>query len=147
ALIDASAWGQPTAFAAEGGGMYGWSAATLGNMRKELAGGGVLIDYGSHILDLLCYLFFDSLALFDYQDNALGGVEADCALRLRAEHRGNTLEGTVELARTRNLGNFIRLECEKAALEFQISERFQLRVLPRHGTLQDSLDGSLRDYW
>lgn len=147
ALIDANAWGQPTAFAAEGGGMYGWSAATLGNMRKDLAGGGVLIDYGSHILDLLCYLFSDSLVLLDYQDNAIGGIEADCALRLRAEHQGNTLEGIVELARTRNLGNFIRVECENAALEFQISERFQLRVLPRHGTLQDSLDGSLRDYW
>jgi predicted dehydrogenase/nucleoside-diphosphate-sugar epimerase len=147
AMLDAATWGRPLKFVAEGGGMYQWGAATLGNMRKDLAGGGVLIDFGSHMLDLLCFLFPKSLSVVEYRDNALGGIEADCWLRLTAEHDGAELEGTLELARTRNLGCYIRIDCEDASLEYQISDRFQLRVLPRRGHLQDPITGAEHDYW
>src|SRR5262249_23711407 len=104
-LIDGGQWGQVQSFATEGAGMCGWAAATLGNMRRDLAGGGVLIDYGSHMLDLLFYLFDEPAEVLDYCDNSLGGIEADCSLRLRLTHQGRPVEGMIELARTRNLEN------------------------------------------
>ena len=48
-MVDSEWLGRPIGFRAEGGGFYNWPAATLGNMRKEWAGGGVLIDFGSHL--------------------------------------------------------------------------------------------------
>ncbi len=42
---------RPVSFDVEEGGIYDWPAATLANMKKESAGGGVLIDFGSHTVD------------------------------------------------------------------------------------------------
>src|SRR5262249_3241078 len=47
-LLDAELLGRPLAFDVEEGEVYNWPTATLGNMRRDLAGGGVLIDFGSH---------------------------------------------------------------------------------------------------
>ena len=88
----ASEWlGRPIGFEAEGGGFYDWPAATLGNMRKDWAGGGVLIDFGSHLLDLLHFLFDGPGEVLDYRDNAWGGIEADCLLALRFSTRHKKL--------------------------------------------------------
>jgi predicted dehydrogenase/nucleoside-diphosphate-sugar epimerase len=146
-LLDAGWLGRPERFVVEGGGMYNWAAATLGNMRKDWAGGGVLIDFGSHMLDLLLSLLGESAEILEYRDDSLGGVEADCFLRLRLTHNGGPVEGTVELARTRNVGNLIRVECERGTLEFQVGERFRVRVIPRELKLTDSLSGAERPAW
>jgi predicted dehydrogenase/nucleoside-diphosphate-sugar epimerase len=146
ALLDSNWLGRPVRFVAEGGGTYNWAAATLGNMKKELAGGGVLIDYGSHILDLLFALFDEPAEVLNYRDNALGGVEADCSLGLRLRHAGDPVEGTLDLARTRNVGNFIRVECERGMLEFQVNERHRVRVMPHGPSLSDPLTGDVRPY-
>lgn len=143
-LLEGGAWGRALRFAAEGGGMYAWAAATLGNMRRELAGGGVLIDYGSHVLDLLLFLFEEPAEVLDYADNSLGGVEADCRLRLRLRQRGEPVEGTVELARTRELGNWIRVECERGRLEFSFTDRFRVRIVPQEGSVADAVGGRAR---
>src|SRR5437867_8059335 len=111
ALIDRGFFGPPTRFHAEGGGRYSWAAATLASMRRDLAGGGVLIDYGSHILDLLFYLFDGPGEVIAYQDNDLGGVEADCAIDATLSHGGKPIDGRIELARTREIGNFIAGGC------------------------------------
>jgi predicted dehydrogenase/nucleoside-diphosphate-sugar epimerase len=137
-LLEAETFGRPVAFMAEGGGMYSWAAATLSHMRRDLAGGGVLIDYGSHVLDLLLFLFNGPAELIDYADNSLGGVEADCRLELRLRHRQQPVAGTVELARTRQLGNFIQVQCERATLTFFFTDRFQIEVLPHDRQLRDA---------
>jgi predicted dehydrogenase/nucleoside-diphosphate-sugar epimerase len=139
--------GRPRRFEVEGGGMYNWAAATLANMRKDWAGGGVLIDFGSHMLDLLLYLFDDPTELIEYRDNSLGGIEADCSLRLRAQHGGQAVEGSVLLARTRNLGCGIRIECERGTIEFTVNERFRVKVWPSDINLVDPHRGDERGYW
>jgi predicted dehydrogenase/nucleoside-diphosphate-sugar epimerase len=145
-MLESGPWGRALSFSAEAGGMYNWRAATLGNMRKELAGGGVLIDFGSHVLDLLFALFDEPAEVLSYTDNALGGIEADCEISLRMSHHGEPIEGTVALARVRNLQNHIRVECERATLEFGFNERHRVRVVPRGQVPVDSLAGEPRKF-
>ena len=146
-LLDSGWAGAPQRLMVEGGGMYNWSAATLGNMRRELAGGGVLIDFGSHMIDLMFALFDEPADVLDYRDNALSGIEADCTIDLRVRHAGRPVDGRVELARTRELGSRIVVECEGAMLEFQVNERFRIRVTPLGTEIVDPLSGEPREFW
>lgn len=137
ALLESGWAGRPLRVVVEGGGMYNWAAATLGNMRRDLAGGGVLMDFGTHMLDLMFALFDEPTDLVRYEDNALGGIESDCAIDAVVRHAGVPVEARIELARTRELGSFIRVECERATLELQVGERFRIRALPRAGAGDD----------
>lgn len=93
-----------------------WPFATDFLLRKETAGGGVLADFGVHVLDLLLHWLGEWDAV-DYHDDARGGIESDCELRLRLR---SGVEGTVEVSRTRNLRNSCVFEGERATLEVGI---------------------------
>ena len=95
------------------GGVYRWQVASDFFFRKEKAGGGVLIDRGAHTLDMLLWWLGD-YAGFEYYDDAMGGIEANCELRL--EMRSGAT-GTVELSRTRGLRNSYTLHGEHGTLE------------------------------
>lgn len=90
-----------------------WPFATGFALRRETAGGGVLVDYGVHLLDLLLFWLGD-VERVRYRDDALGGVESDCELDLKMR---SGLEGAVELSRSRNLRNTCRFHGERATLE------------------------------
>jgi nucleoside-diphosphate-sugar epimerase/predicted dehydrogenase len=145
-LLDRGYLGSIRRFRAEGGGRYTWAAATLANMRRDLAGGGALIDFGSHVLDSLFYLFDEPFEVIGYRDNNLGGVEADCVVEARLTHGAKRVDGTIEVARTRNLGNFIRVECDEGDLVFEFNERFRIRVMPRHAETFDSVEDRSRAF-
>jgi predicted dehydrogenase len=90
-----------------------WPFASDYFLRRATAGGGVLTDYGAHVLDLLCHWLGD-FAPPRYRDDAQGGVEADCEIELRTL---SGVPGKVEISRTRNLRNTCRFEGEAASLE------------------------------
>lgn len=129
-LLEAEEYGRPLRFRIEGGGMYSWAAATLGNMQRDLAGGGVVIDFGSHMIDLMFALFDEPGEVLDYRDNNLGGVEADGTARVRVRWKSETIEGVLEFARTRNLGSFVEVECERGTLRLDVNERFAVHATP-----------------
>jgi predicted dehydrogenase len=85
-------------------------------LRRETAGGGVLVDYGVHLLDLLLFWLGD-LGVSHCRHDACGGIESDCEIELRAT---GGLRGIVEVSRTRNLRNTCILEGERANLEVGI---------------------------
>jgi predicted dehydrogenase len=85
-------------------------------LRKETAGGGVLMDFGPHLLDFVLWWFGDYESV-TYYDDAAGGVEAECELHLRLSCGAS---GIVELSRTRNLRNTCIIEGEHAVLEVGI---------------------------
>src|SRR6185436_1228732 len=93
-----------------------WPFATDFLLRKEMAGGGVLADFGVHVLDLLLWWLGD-WAEVEYRDDAMGGVESDCELRLTLR---SGVTGTAEISRTRNLDNTCRFEGTRASLEVGI---------------------------
>jgi predicted dehydrogenase len=90
-----------------------WPFATDFLLKKEMAGGGVLADFGVHVLDLLLWWLGD-LTVTGYRDDAMGGVESDCEMTL-ATAAG--LKGEVEVSRTRTLRNTCVFEGERAKLE------------------------------
>jgi predicted dehydrogenase/nucleoside-diphosphate-sugar epimerase len=135
--LDGGALGRPVGFDVEEGDTYTWGLATLSNLRKDQGGGGVLIDIGSHVLDLLLYFFPGPWEVLEYRDNALGGVETDCRLRLRLRHCDTPVDGHVELSRTRKLRSTLRVVCEHGTLELRTGERYKLAVIPRELTSTD----------
>jgi len=147
ALVDSGFLGAPLRFDVEEGEVYSWPTATLGNMRRDLAGGGVLIDFGSHALDRLKFFFPGPASVVEYRDNAVGGVESDCTVRLRmTTAAGAEIEGTVELSRTRNLRNSFRVHCERGTLELASNDRFHVQIRPASGVhVVDPLTNTPRD--
>jgi predicted dehydrogenase/nucleoside-diphosphate-sugar epimerase len=141
--------GRPLRFDFEGGGIYSWPAATLGNMKKEWAGGGVLMDMGPHYLDLLLAVFDGSGRVVRYRDNSLGGIETDCVAELELVHGGGPVPGRVECSRTRQLRGTLRIECERGMLELPFSERFRVQMKTHAGQFVDPATGQTRelDHW
>ncbi|MDX1630319.1 MAG: Gfo/Idh/MocA family oxidoreductase [Thermoanaerobaculia bacterium] len=93
-----------------------WPLASDYLFRKDQAGGGVLMDFGSHVLDLLLWWLGD-LELLSYEDDARGGVEANCEIELRAASGAPV---RVELGRNRNLRNTCRFRGNRALLEVDV---------------------------
>ena len=140
-LVTSGTLGEPTSFDAEQGGLYRWPLATLDNLRRPSAGGGALIDTGTHILDRLLWIFGGDAEILDYRDNSLGGVESDCVALLRLRRQGRSIDGRMEISRTRVLRNSLRVEFENAVVEVAEDERYRVRVRP-HG--RAAADGILR---
>ncbi len=65
------------------------------------AGGGVLLDLGSHALDLLLW-WLGEARLVSYRDDSAGGVESEALLELALPNGG---AGTLEVSRARTLRN------------------------------------------
>jgi predicted dehydrogenase len=89
----------------QSGGALDWKSASGFYFDRALAGGGVLIDLGVHLLDSLID-WFGPIVGIDYEDDDWGsGIEANCFLR--TEHSGphGTVHGTVRLSRTFPLNN------------------------------------------
>ncbi|MGH7824078.1 MAG: Gfo/Idh/MocA family protein [Candidatus Binatia bacterium] len=92
---------------------------------RRTAGGGVLMDFGAHTLDLLLW-WLGSCKTAAYVDDSMGGVEANCEIYLEL---ANGAAGAVELSRTRNLRNSFIITGERGQLEVQLwTENPELRL-------------------
>lgn len=89
-----------------------WSAASPSLFRRE-HGGGVLLDKGSHALDMLL-AWLGPFSGVQCWDDARGGVEANCLLELEL---CNGAAGVVELSWTRHLRNTCIIRGEKGEIE------------------------------
>ena len=142
--LDSRLLGEPTSVRLLGGAMYGWNAATLGNLLKRQAGGGVLMDMGPHYFDQLLYVFGGVGNVVSYSDNADGGVETDCHIELALNWNGKAIPCRLELSRSRNLSNELIVECDKGELAIPPSERFQIHIRPHEIKFSDPNSGSVR---
>lgn len=114
-LISDGFLGRIESFDVREGFIYDWPVASDFFFRKE-AGGGVLADTGAHTLDTILWWLGDYDG-FEYFDDNMGGVEADCKIHLKMK---NGAEGVVELSRTRNLRNTAIIRGERATLEVEM---------------------------
>jgi predicted dehydrogenase len=105
--------------------IFDWPVESDYLFRKDMAGGGVLMDFGVHTLDLLLW-WLGSYEKTVYADDSMGGVEANCEIQLEM---ANDAVGVVELSRTRNLRNSCIINGERGRLEVQLwSENPEIRL-------------------
>jgi predicted dehydrogenase len=115
-LLENGALGRIESFDFQEGHVFDWPVTSDFFFRRESAGGGVLMDTGVHVLDVLLWLLGD-VASLQYRDDSYGGVEADCVLDLTLE---SGARGVVELSRTRKLRNTARIRGEGGEVEFEL---------------------------
>jgi predicted dehydrogenase/nucleoside-diphosphate-sugar epimerase len=126
----------------EEGGAYGWPLATPSVFNREASGGGVLIDTGPHILDLLLWWFGPETRVVEYRDDTLGGVEADAFLRLA--FREAPID--IELSRLRPLANRFIIEGSDARAEIAtVSLNAAFSIVDRDARVVKS--GRLKSPW
>ncbi|MGB5079757.1 MAG: Gfo/Idh/MocA family oxidoreductase [Burkholderiales bacterium] len=82
ALLASGALGDHLSFVYREGNVYGWPVSTDFPFRRATAGGGVLIDKGTHVLDFLSALFGPPTATAYADDGHTNGVETNCQIRV-----------------------------------------------------------------
>lgn len=114
-ILSAGILGAVRSFRFLDGEIYNWPAQTASPFKRAEAGGGVLIDIGAHTIDLLLWWLGDE-AEVRYQDDAMGGVEANCRIYLRMI---GGAKGIVQLSRDCPLPNRYIIECEKGWVAYR----------------------------
>lgn len=102
------------------------------------SGGGVLMDFGVHLLDLLLWWLGD-LTVDSVRDDARGGIETESELHLR--HAGGA-PVVVEISRSRDLRDTVVVECEGGTVEVGVFEPAVVRITPPTGPV---LEGAVPD--
>lgn len=114
-LVTGGALGKPVSFEWMEGGPFNWPAASPSFFQKSASPGGVFADVGTHVLDLLLWWFGEPES-FDYEDDALGGIEANARVKLRFAHG---VTGSLRLSRDTAIPNGARIRFERGSIWFQ----------------------------
>jgi predicted dehydrogenase len=115
-----------------------WPYASTAVLSPE-AGGGVLLDFGVHLLDLLLWWLGDLRAVA-CRDDAMGGIETECELELELAGGAPV---AVTLSRSRALPDTVTVVCERGTAEIGVFEPAMIRLTPPAGTL--ALEGTVPD--
>jgi predicted dehydrogenase len=107
-----------------------WPYASTYVFSREQSGGGVLLDFGVHMLDLLSWWFGD-LSVRAYADDTVAGVETECELALDT---GSGAAVTMGLTRLRPMRDTTIVRCERGTLEIGIFEPAVIRLTLRDGS-------------
>lgn len=118
--IDSGRLGAIRGFRMEWGSVYDWPVRSGFFFDRARAGGGVLIDTGSHALDLLSWLL-GRLDVLDYADDARGGVEAECEITLTSRSLTGVPAGSVTLSRLRPLANTLIIDAEHWTVTYDLN--------------------------
>jgi predicted dehydrogenase len=101
-----------------------WPYASTYVFDRERAGGGVLLDFGVHVLDLLLWWLGDA-RVASYRDDAAGGVETECECELELAGGGTV---TLELTRLRHMRDTTVVRCAQATVEVAVFEPSFVRL-------------------
>jgi len=128
-LLSTGAVGEIVSFDVQEGTRFHWPVASPAYFTKRSSAGGVLMDIGAHALDLLIWWLGEPVETV-YEDDAMGGVEANCRLRCRF---AGGVSGEVRLSRDWDLANRYVLRGTRGAISWPVNEANRLEL---------SLDGS-----
>ena len=123
-VIQSQTLGAVTSFSIQEGDPFNWPARSDSFFRKKIAGGGVLLDIGVHVLDLVIHWFGEPQGLV-YADDAMGGLEANCRIELSYPQG---FQGTVHLSRDWATSNRYIIQFERGALTLRGGEGEQVEL-------------------
>src|SRR5438552_10737474 len=105
------------------GGPFDWPVASYRYFSRSEAGGGVLLDIGTHCLDLLIW-WFGMPSDITYVDDSMGGIEANCFLVLQYAD----FEARIRLSRDWGQPNLYRLEGDHGSISWTVNDAHCFRV-------------------
>jgi predicted dehydrogenase len=138
-LIQNKTLGDVKSFTIQEGGTFNWPARSDSFFRKGAAGGGILLDIGVHVLDLVVHWFGEPQGL-TYADDAMGGLEANCRIELSYPQG---VKGTIRLSRDWKTSNLYVIEFERGTLKLRAGDAENLALELNNSTF--SLEGALKD--
>jgi predicted dehydrogenase len=107
----------------EYGAPYDWNTASGFYFARAQAGGGVLLDYGVHMLDSVMD-WFGPVVGFEYQDdNWGGGLEANTMLELQHCGAYGNVPGRLRLSRMYNLKNRLLITGTQYSAQIDIADQ------------------------
>jgi predicted dehydrogenase/nucleoside-diphosphate-sugar epimerase len=126
-LLAAGTLGRPRKVLWQEGEPFAWPTVTAAMFRSELAGGGVVLDVGVHVFDLLMSWFGDEAVVTGYVDDWAGGLEADALVRLKI----GDVDAEVCLSRRRSLGAYCEVTGSGGVLrvDLGIPANYEIRSL------------------
>jgi predicted dehydrogenase len=123
-VIDQRLFGSLRSISFEEGCVFNWPIKTDSLINKQLSGGGVLMDIGVHVADLILY-WLGEIEFLDYYDDNEGGVEAECYMQFETQSH---ILGTIKLSRLRNLQNRVFFDFDRARIEMDLTPNSSLRL-------------------
>lgn len=111
-IIEAKTFGELVSLSIKEGYVFNWPVTSDSLINKRKSGGGVLIDIGVHVLDLLFY-WLGRPNLVNYYDDSFNQIEAECLISLSWP---TGVVSNVQLSRLRELPNTIELTFEKGVV-------------------------------
>jgi predicted dehydrogenase/nucleoside-diphosphate-sugar epimerase len=122
-LISHKALGQIVRIDCEEGYVYEWPVESFSFWDPLQAGGGVLLDTGSHIIDLILWWLNwpEQVEIVKYDDDALSNIEATAKLESKLLVEGRIIPMNIRLSRLRNLRNYVQVKSEKCVVTFNLA--------------------------
>ncbi|HQF42159.1 MAG TPA: Gfo/Idh/MocA family oxidoreductase [Ignavibacteriaceae bacterium] len=130
-IITEKSLGEVLEIDAEEGFVFSWKSKSGFFFDRKKAGGGVLLDMGSHLLDLILWFLEDYPVTISYKDDNYGGLEADSELEM---YFTRELKVYVKISRLRNLRNLNRIKLTKGEIFFRPDECNKILVVNHEGT-------------
>lgn len=109
------------------GHIFHWPSVSHFYDSYELSGGGVLIDWGVHIFDLICWLTNQDVKVLNYRvrDPIISEVERDVEIDLQV---GNGTKCELTLSRTRKLANTLEIKGENGWIKIYLDNYQELEI-------------------
>jgi predicted dehydrogenase len=128
--------GEMRAFRGKEGSNFGWGARSASFFSRKSAVGGVLLDTGIHAIDLLLWWFGEPRSL-TYEDDSMGGLEANCRLNLDY----GTFAGSLQLSWDFEMPTGYLFEFENAWIQWHPYAADQIAI--GFPGMADAVQGSL----